>query len=563
MNIHQFADSGNLLGVREELDRGVPVDSRDGRDRTALAYAARSSRANEEMLSLLISAGADVNAPVENWERFALDEAACSGSFAKVNCLLNAGADVNRLARSDYTALIHTVYALQQDATLVPMVDLLVKRGAVIDCQSDYGESPLSVASRSTRFDLVKYLLSAGADPSPLGWTPLMQATALGSCDDVAWALSDPKHIDEADRCSRTALHLAVLIGDVEKAALLHDQGASLNQGDRSGETALMMAANNGRREMTQWLIERGADIEALEEVGNTALIFASRSGQTECVQLLLQAGADRTRRNSYGDTAKSLAASEPIIRLLTKAGEDLSDITTEMKRKLIGLPPTGSIVASEAEYRAGRRRRFGRMSPEVMSVPFWEAMIRAGVGAYAARRQFGDEKHLHEPVWCFNRYGTSFTELPDGRFVEIGGEHEDWYDADFCIYNDVVIHDGAGGIQILGYPQDVLPPTDFHTATLVDKAIYIIGGLGYQGSRKFGTTPIFQLDCRTWKIKAVESRGDNPGWIHKHMAWFDGSQGIVISEGTISQKVDGEEQLTENKERFVLQLAEMSWSRR
>jgi hypothetical protein len=167
------------------------------------------------------------------------------------------------------------------------------------------------------------------------------------------------------------------------------------------------------------------------------------------------------------------------------------------------------------------------------------------------------------EPVWCFDRFGMSFTELPDGRFVEIGGEHEDYYDPDFCIYNDVVIHHGAGQFQVLGYPKDVFPPTDFHSATLVGEVVYIIGGLGYQGERNFGTTPIFRLDCRTWKIEAVESCGDNPGWIYQHKAWFDGSHGIVIFEGTICREVSGEEQHTENKERFALDLVEMKWSRR
>jgi len=26
--------------------------------------------------------------------------------------------------------------------------------------------------------------------------------------------------------------------------------------------------------------------------------------------------------------------------------------------------------------------------------------------------------------------------QLPDGRLVSVGGEHEDYYDPDFCIYN-------------------------------------------------------------------------------------------------------------------------------
>ena len=43
-------------------------------------------------------------------------------------------------------------------------------------------------------------------------------------------------------------------------------------------------------------------------------------------------------------------------------------------------------------------------------------------------------------PTWCFSRFGQSETVLPDSSRVLIAGEHEDWYDPDFHIYNDVVV---------------------------------------------------------------------------------------------------------------------------
>ena len=48
---------------------------------------------------------------------------------------------------------------------------------------------------------------------------------------------------------------------------------------------------------------------------------------------------------------------------------------------------------------------------------------------------------------------------------------------------------------------------------------LYIIGSLGYVDARRPGETPVFRLDCQTWKIAAVPSRGQVPGWIHKHQA--------------------------------------------
>ena len=78
------------------------------------------------------------------------------------------------------------------------------------------------------------------------------------------------------------------------------------------------------------------------------------------------------------------------------------------------------------------------------------------------------DESQLY-PVWCFDRFGQSMTILPDGRRIFIAGEHEDWYDPDFFIYNDVVVISTNGDIEhIFGYPIEVFPPTDFHAAAYV-----------------------------------------------------------------------------------------------
>lgn len=77
--------------------------------------------------------------------------------------------------------------------------------------------------------------------------------------------------------------------------------------------------------------------------------------------------------------------------------------------------------------------------------------MITRGCSAYGARVLFDNEEDpfkdesledMENPDWpfspvrCFQRFGSTVTVLPDGRLVHIGGEHEDEYDPDFCIYN-------------------------------------------------------------------------------------------------------------------------------
>src|SRR5207253_4004449 len=143
------------------------------------------------------------------------------------------------------------------------------------------------------------------------------------------------------------------------------------------------------------------------------------------------------------------------------------------------------------------------------MDFPFWRDMIRTGCNAFAARQHFHDDHPFTQPVaqsgpiWCYERFGSSLTQLKDGRFVQIGGEHEDYYDPDFFIYNDVVIHDGQGDFQIYGYPREVFPPTDFHTATLCGNSIYVIGCLGYPEQRQQGFTPVYRLTLESWQIEA------------------------------------------------------------
>ena len=82
-----------------------------------------------------------------------------------------------------------------------------------------------------------------------------------------------------------------------------------------------------------------------------------------------------------------------------------------------------------------------GTTNPSDMDNPFWKFQAGpGGLSAWSARQTFGNaENHSADPmnpVWCFIRYGSTRTKLPDGRIVCIGGEHEDHYDPDFCIYN-------------------------------------------------------------------------------------------------------------------------------
>ena len=209
--------------------------------------------------------------------------------------------------------------------------------------------------------------------------------------------------------------------------------------------------------------------------------------------------------------------------------------------------------------------RRFGSRNPERTVNPVWEWMVREGHNPYSARQSLGLKSNYRQPgdpEWCFDRFGASRLKWPDGRVITIAGEHEDSYDPDFCIYNDIVVqhHDK---IEIYGYPRNVFPPTDFHTATLVGANIVIVGSLGYMDERHFGSTPVFRLDTGTYRIEPLTTTGDMPGWIHNHRAaLLEDANAIEITGGDVAAADGGTQRFRENVDTYRLLLDNHEWRR-
>jgi hypothetical protein len=205
------------------------------------------------------------------------------------------------------------------------------------------------------------------------------------------------------------------------------------------------------------------------------------------------------------------------------------------------------------------RKPRFGDANPTRLDNPLWASLVHDRISAWSIAKQYGFERFPGAgPTWCFDRFGQSTTLLVDGRTIYIGGEHEDYYDPDFFIYNDVVIVAPDGDVAIYGYPRDVFPPTDFHSATLFGDAIVIVGSLGYHDERAAGTTPVYRLALATKAIEPVATTGDPPGWIHKHTATLDGTM-LTVSGGILETG----DSLADNIDEWALDLATWRWTRR
>lgn len=212
--------------------------------------------------------------------------------------------------------------------------------------------------------------------------------------------------------------------------------------------------------------------------------------------------------------------------------------------------------------FLAWRSPRLVTDNPTRMDNPVWTWLVRTRYSGYRADdRMGGPGTKERAPCWSFARNGRSSMRLPDGRALYIAGEHEDWYDPDFYIYNDVIVVDRDGGVSVFGYPQADFPPTDFHSATLCGGQVVIIGSVGSADRRGYGTTPVHVLSLDTMAIRPVATEGGGPGWISRHQARLsEDGKSIVVTGGEVLYRADAP--AAPNSAHWRLEPATWTWIR-
>lgn len=164
------------LETLTSLIAGMDVNLRDKRSgTTALEHAVRN--ANREMVQLLLSAGANVNAKDTSGETvlMMLDDDATSDL---VWDLINAGATVNVKDEAGNTALLQASTANNLEA-----VKTLIDAGAEVNAKNKEGRTALLQAASEGYVNIVRTLVLAGADIDATD-KDAMNALALATAND-------------------------------------------------------------------------------------------------------------------------------------------------------------------------------------------------------------------------------------------------------------------------------------------------------------------------------------------------------------------------------------------
>ena len=115
--------SEDLTAVKQHLEQGVDVNTRDDGGRTLLSVATETGRV--ETVEYLVSKGADINAK-DNEGQTPLHHAAIKGDLATVKYLVESGADIKA---KDSHGAAPLDYAVESGAPM-EVIDYLKSKGA-------------------------------------------------------------------------------------------------------------------------------------------------------------------------------------------------------------------------------------------------------------------------------------------------------------------------------------------------------------------------------------------------------------------------------------------------
>ncbi|XP_055716585.1 poly [ADP-ribose] polymerase tankyrase [Phlebotomus papatasi] len=383
--LHNSSSYGHFEVTELLLKHGANVNANDLWAFTPLHEAASKSRV--EVCSLLLSEGADPTL-FNCHHKSAIDSAPTRELQNKIayeykgHCLLDAcrQSDILRIKKNLNSDTVNFAHPYLGETPLhaavrsvspkrKQVIELLIKKGALLNERNTEYLTPLHVATELSHFDVMDCLLKHGAKVNALdglGQTALHLCAKQGNIqacrilftysvdativslqgftaaqlapECMANILRDPPSADleielleaaktgdlmtvrriilshpemvncrDLDGRNSSPLHFASGFNRVPVVEFLLKHGAEVHASDKGGLVPLHNSCSYGHIEVTELLLKHGANVNVADLWKFTPLHEAAAKGKYEIVKLLLKHGADPNKRNRDGATPLDL----------------------------------------------------------------------------------------------------------------------------------------------------------------------------------------------------------------------------------------------------------------
>ncbi|KAK4225238.1 ankyrin repeat-containing domain protein, partial [Podospora fimiseda] len=256
-----------------------------------------TSHGHEEIVSLLLHAGANPNIPGGPDGSYPLINASMTLYSSSLEQLLRAGAHINQQDHEQDSALIMS--ALYGDTECV---NTLLNHGADINLPGQTRGTPLHAAASRGHLETCLTLLNRGANPHILAgpFHSVLQAACFSGNSDCVKLILDRGgsnlDLNVQGGTYFTALHAAAQQenDDCLRHLLAQKQRLNLNVFSATAEegTALHTAAFHGCNRNVRLLVEAGADVNIIAGKHGSVLQIAALKCVSEVIDLLLSSGA-------------------------------------------------------------------------------------------------------------------------------------------------------------------------------------------------------------------------------------------------------------------------------
>ncbi|KAK3104573.1 hypothetical protein FSP39_005194 [Pinctada imbricata] len=191
------------------------------------------------------------------------------------------------------------------------LANSLILYGTDVNCTDIVNVTPLFIAAENGFSEMVKCLLSHGANPKIPRKTdnasPLLISAERGRLDVVKILLNWVNHEEDVNSVNHqncTPLLMATLNNHTKVCEVLLENNADINISNHKGYHPIHVASRNGNAKLVNRLIQNRANIDpkTLEDE-NTPLHLAAMMGHKSVAKILLVGGADIESQNNEGLT--------------------------------------------------------------------------------------------------------------------------------------------------------------------------------------------------------------------------------------------------------------------
>jgi ankyrin repeat protein len=330
------------------------ISSFFGGDKRQVAELIAAARTGDiEKVKLLLSQGANINAPEPDSGDTPLLAAIDKGQWATAEYLLKQRADLTMEDKNGNSPLY---LAVSQGDSALTIVNLLLGEGVPLELGPKNGENegstPLHIACAIGAIGCLETLLRHGASATkelPSGATPLHTAAIGGDQRTIELLCKAGGSVTALAENNRTPLHNCAITGNAKAAAALIKHGAPVDSVDAEGCTPLMRAVMKNHAQIARVLLENGADPDVIVRTESTQLyplFVAAMNGYIEVIRVLLEKGAnvfakldgvpsplDAATHNGHETSAKLIAAEIKLKNVEAKAEKDGNELQSQLEK--------------------------------------------------------------------------------------------------------------------------------------------------------------------------------------------------------------------------------------